>query len=460
MNELAVEPGCSKEETKRSHGTKEKIEILVSKLPILGDMFIMHDKIGEGTFSNVYLASLKPDVSLGEEGYRHFAIKHLIPTCSPSRVVKELKCMQDIGGVDNVVGISMCLRNNDCITFIMPYQRHDRFSSYVSDMQVEETQLYMRELLIALRRVHQFKIIHRDIKPSNFLYCRENKKFLLVDFGLAQQVDELKVENYENMKDKKRKRSDEEEDCLTSIERIKRQALQSLDANVPLPAKPSTPIVKKADLYNLKKNVGFSYRSVLGERANVALIHPGLKKAQTATEKIFAKPQAPLSTQCNCDGKAQVCHCCLVRKGMNTPRAGTPGFRPPEVLLKSPFQDTAVDIWAVGVIFLCILSRTYPFFRSPDDVTALAELITVFGSEEIRAVAQKLGRNVICSEVKKPVNLEKVCKLLSRRKCGSNEAIFPPEAYDLLRRLLDLDPSTRISAEEALQHPFITSYKD
>lgn len=51
----------------------------------------------------------------------------------------------------------------------------------------------------------------------------------------------------------------------------------------------------------------------------------------------------------------------------------------------------AVDIWAVGIIFLCILSRTYPFFRSPDDLTALAELITVFGSEEIKAVAQKLG---------------------------------------------------------------------
>ena len=35
------------------------------------------------------------------------------------------------------------------------------------------------------------------------------------------------------------------------------------------------------------------------------------------------------------------------------------------------FQTTSVDTWAAGVILLCIISRTYPFFRAPDDITAL-----------------------------------------------------------------------------------------
>jgi cell division control protein 7 len=34
---------------------------------------------------------------------------------------------------------------------------------------------------------------------------------------------------------------------------------------------------------------------------------------------------------------------------------------------------------------------------------------------------------------------------------------YPQSAYHLLSRLLDLDPSTRITAEQALNHPFITS---
>ncbi|KAL9707246.1 hypothetical protein quinque_010764 [Culex quinquefasciatus] len=45
--------------------------------------------------------------------------------------------------------------------------------------------LYLRNLLVALKRVHDFNVIHRDVKLSNFLYNRKQQKFLLVDFGLA-----------------------------------------------------------------------------------------------------------------------------------------------------------------------------------------------------------------------------------------------------------------------------------
>ena len=57
-------------------------------------------------------------------------------------------------------------------------------------MRVAEVKSYMRALIIALRKVHAFNIIHRDVKPSNFLYDRRAGKFLLVDFGLAQEYKE------------------------------------------------------------------------------------------------------------------------------------------------------------------------------------------------------------------------------------------------------------------------------
>lgn len=40
---------------------------------------------------------------------------------------------------------------------------------------------------------------------------------------------------------------------------------------------------------------------------------------------------------------------------------------------------------------LCILSSTQPFFRSPDDCTALAEIISIFGTQKLQHCAQKLG---------------------------------------------------------------------
>ena len=108
----------------------------------------------------------------------------------------------------------------------------------------------------------------------------------------------------------------------------------------------------------------------------------------TRTDSPFTPRPGP-KISCSCPGQMTVCASCLSLPHLHAPRAGTPGFRPPEVLLKSQSQSVAVDIWAAGVILLSLLSRSYPFFRSPDDMTALAELIGLFGSREVQAAAKK-----------------------------------------------------------------------
>lgn len=79
------------------------------------------------------------------------------------------------------------------------------------------------------------------------------------------------------------------------------------------------------------------------------------------------------------------------RKKQHVNRAGTRGFRPPEVLLKVSAQSPAIDVWAAGVILLSFLSGRFPFFASNDDTDALAELATTFGCQRMRRTAQKLG---------------------------------------------------------------------
>lgn len=58
--------------------------------------------------------------------------------------------------------------------------------------------------------------------------------------------------------------------------------------------------------------------------------------------------------KCNCDGKPQICHKCLTRKAQAAPRAGTPGFRPPEVLLKYPQQTTGKRIFFHLLMFYAL----------------------------------------------------------------------------------------------------------
>ena len=78
---------------------------------------------------------------------------------------------------------------------------------------------------------------------------------------------------------------------------------------------------------------------------------------------------------------------------------------------------------------------------------------------------------MICSYDKKPLELKEMCKTLRRNAIKTlsqeksktqkeNEPInqineeFPDSAYDLLKKLLEIDCNKRVSAEEALKHEF------
>lgn len=78
-------------------GDHYQIQYLMTKLPVLAEQFHVHRKVGEGTFSSVFLGTLKNIDPNSKHIARQFAIKHLIPTSLPSRTERELQCLQDIG---------------------------------------------------------------------------------------------------------------------------------------------------------------------------------------------------------------------------------------------------------------------------------------------------------------------------------------------------------------------------
>ncbi|XP_061722758.1 uncharacterized protein LOC133529130 isoform X2 [Cydia pomonella] len=45
---------------------KDQVTALLAKIPILAKTFDIHRKIGEGTFSSVYLGSIKQDASVAD----------------------------------------------------------------------------------------------------------------------------------------------------------------------------------------------------------------------------------------------------------------------------------------------------------------------------------------------------------------------------------------------------------
>ncbi|XP_061098991.1 cell division cycle 7-related protein kinase isoform X1 [Conger conger] len=525
-----------------SSEVKTDIEYLCEAVPQLSKYFHIVDKIGEGTFSTVYLAEAQMTSGAKEK----FALKHLIPTSHPMRIAAELQCLTMAGGKENVMGVTYCFRKDDHVVIVMPYLEHQAFVDILGSMSFEEVRRYTFHLLKALAHIHRFGIIHRDIKPSNFLYNRLQKKFALVDFGLAQGAPDTEIELLKVLK----KRPQQPGSCAGSQPSASvgnKGPHGRAPSRDPTPHSSTKPPAKRALSHArtkpLKDSMAVSpaQRSVFGER-NLNSLHPNEAAVVKVTlvrpsrvEDVAARRMAPPRRRpapagtpagankpkasdlshgltCNCYATDRVCNVCLARKQQVAPRAGTPGFRAPEVLTKCPSQGTAIDMWAAGVILLSLLSGRYPFFKASDDLIALMQIMTIRGSKETIQAAKKFGKSVLCSRDLPAQDLRTLCETLrGTRPCAGGTApdhLQPPlnggaegkedpglsgsplkqrrlldgarrartsrtdltpaatapvdmkgwdqvpdEAYDLLDRLLDLNPATRVTAAKALLHP-------
>ncbi|KAL2634144.1 hypothetical protein R1flu_005623 [Riccia fluitans] len=148
-----------------------------------------------------------------------------------------------------------------------------------------------------------------------------------------------------------------------------------------------------------------------------------------------------------------------VHHAKDGPCAGTKGYRAPEVLLKSLKQTSKVDMWSAGVSLLQLISGRSPFPSSSSD-SALRDIAKVRGSDAILALATRHERHQsiskeLLAEKYPPVTIKEWCERHSRR--SDLKGKVPAELFDLLERCLDVDPDSRITAEEALKHQFCST---
>lgn len=71
----------------------------------------------------------------------------------------------------------------------MPYQRHQDFRQYYRTASLSLIRSYLRCIFSALADSHAKSIIHRDVKPANFLFDVRTRQGYLCDFGLAERLD-------------------------------------------------------------------------------------------------------------------------------------------------------------------------------------------------------------------------------------------------------------------------------
>lgn len=119
----------------------------------------------------------------------------------------------------------------------------------------------------------------------------------------------------------------------------------------------------------------------------------------------------------------------------------------PEGLVQSKSYTSAVDVWSVGCIMAELLHGE-PLFRGRDPHEQLSVIIDTLGS----------GPGEECSVPE----LRRHLRFASNARCSLADALpkASRDAVDLLAQMLALDPCHRISAEEALRHPYLADLHD
>lgn len=133
-----------------------------------------------------------------------------------------------------------------------------------------------------------------------------------------------------------------------------------------------------------------------------------------------------------------------------TDYVATRWYRAPEILLGSTKYTFGVDIWSSG----CILGELilgHACFKGTSTMDQLNKIMQVTGrpsQEDIEAMQSPFAATMLESvpPTLNPLPLQRVFRDAS------------PEALDLLRRMLQFNPNKRITAEEALRHPYLAQF--
>ncbi|KAL3860690.1 hypothetical protein ACJMK2_010781 [Sinanodonta woodiana] len=127
-------------------------------------------------------------------------------------------------------------------------------------------------------------------------------------------------------------------------------------------------------------------------------------------------------------------------------------FKGPELLLDYQMYDYSLDMWSLGCMFASMIFRKEPFFHGHDNYDQLVRIAKVLGTDDLYAYIEKY-------QIDLDPRFNDILGRHSRKRWerfvhSENQHLVSPEALDYLDKLLRYDHQERLTAREAMDHPY------
>ena len=345
----------------------------------------------------------------------------------------------------------MSLRHPNVVSLINIVRSHDHADLYLvfelssadlhavikSNVLVDLQRQYIAyQVVRCVAYLHSMGVLHRDLKPANVL-INGDCVIKLADFGFVRTLESLKkhqrekplADLHDEVEEPPRAPSQKERGEGNRHRSSSRRS-DGVDGS-PYAEDPTTPCTSSIP------------RTPQTERD-----HPSPTETRSA-------PLSPSARNIHVADPDVIIPL--------TDYVATRWYRSPELLLGTSSYGFGVDMWAVG----CILAELYvgePLFQGSSTEHQLHLILQALGTPseaevdamKCRSSGRKMLKNLPPLDERHPDDYYSAAsgKLFTRLK----EASVPRDCIELIRLMLVLDPDARITANEALQHPFIAVF--
>uniref|UniRef100_A0A671TU81 non-specific serine/threonine protein kinase n=1 Tax=Sparus aurata TaxID=8175 RepID=A0A671TU81_SPAAU len=127
-------------------------------------------------------------------------------------------------------------------------------------------------------------------------------------------------------------------------------------------------------------------------------------------------------------------------------------FKGPELLVDYQMYDYSLDMWSLGCMLASMIFRKEPFFHGHDNYDQLVRIAKVLGTEDLYDYIDKY--NIELDPRFNDILGRHSRKRWERFVHSENQHLVSTEALDFLDKLLRYDHQARLTAREAMDHPY------